>query len=127
VSRKELTTNRFVISGELFNYITFIQILNRDENTQKLLDDISIQMEDYQALQQTKTALDMEIAVYKRLLESEEDRLGIDKGNISRQDMRLTLAVVSDSNTPNPPDVCYTYRKGEETSTKKLTVAQTFL
>jgi hypothetical protein len=101
--------------------------LNRDEKIQKLLEDISIQLEDYQTLQQTKTALDMEIAVYKRLLESEEDRLGIEKGNISKHDIRLTLTVVSDSNTPNPPDICYTYRKGEETFTKKLTVAQTLL
>ena len=81
MSRKELTTNRFVISGELFNYKTCIQILNRDENIQKLLEDISIQLEDYQALQLTKTALDMEIAVYKRLLESEEDTLGIGTQN----------------------------------------------
>ena len=101
--------------------------MNRDVKIQKLLEDISIQLEDYQTLQQTKTALDMEIAVYKSLLESEEDRLGIEKGNISKQDIRLTLTVVSDSNTPNPPDICYTYRKGEEASTKKLTVAQTLL
>ena len=32
---------------------------------------------------QTKTALDMEIAVYKKLLESEEDRLGIQTGDLS--------------------------------------------
>ena len=60
-------------------YLLFIQILKKDEKIQKLLEDISIQLEDYQALQQTKTALDMEIAVYKRLLESEEDRFGIDR------------------------------------------------
>ena len=34
-------------------------------------------MEEYQNLMQVKTALDMEIAVYKQLLETEEDRLGI--------------------------------------------------
>ena len=34
-------------------------------------------MEQYQSLMDTKIALDMEIAVYRRLLESEEDRLGI--------------------------------------------------
>ena len=29
---------------------------------------------------QTKTALDMEISLYRKLLESEEDRLGMDSG-----------------------------------------------
>lgn len=38
-------------------------------------------MEAYQNLMQIKTALDMEIAVYKKLLESEEDRLGIVTGH----------------------------------------------
>ena len=38
-------------------------------------------MEAYQNLMQIKTALDMEIAVYKKLLESEEDRLGINVGH----------------------------------------------
>ena len=87
-SRKGLKTNRYVISGELFNYNTFIQILNRDEKIQKLLEDISKQVEDYQALQHTKTALDMEIAVYKRLLESEEDRLGIEKGSLYHHNIK---------------------------------------
>ena len=38
-------------------------------------------MEEYQNLMQVKTALDMEIAVYKQLLETEEDRLGIKPEN----------------------------------------------
>ena len=58
----------------------FLQILNKDEEIKKLLVDISAQLENYQNLQQTKTALDMEIAVYRKLLESEEDRLGLQKG-----------------------------------------------
>ena len=62
--------------------------MNKDENIHKLLEDISKQVEDYQALQQTKTALDMEIAVYKRLLESEEDRLGIEKGNLYHHNIK---------------------------------------
>ena len=41
----------------------------------------------YQTLMDTKIALDMEIAVYRRLLESEETRLGLlvdGEGNIIR-------------------------------------------
>ena len=62
--------------------------MNKDEKIQKLLEDISKQVEDYQALQQTKTALDMENAVYKRLLESEEDRLGIEKGSLYHHNIK---------------------------------------
>jgi hypothetical protein len=36
------------------------------------------QLASFQTLLETKTALDMEIAVYRKLVESEEDRLGID-------------------------------------------------
>ena len=43
--------------------------------------EIQKQMEEYQNLMQVKTALDMEIAVYKQLLETEEDRLGIKPEN----------------------------------------------
>ena len=45
-------------------------------------------MEEYQNLMQVKTALDMEIAVYKQLLETEEDRLGIKPENgLGRQNI----------------------------------------
>merc|ERR1712150_222972 len=43
--------------------------------TQKITD--LTQQKEYQNLMDTKVALDMEIAVFRRLLESEEDRLGI--------------------------------------------------
>ena len=62
--------------------------MTKDEKIQKLLEDISIKLEDYQTLQQTKTAMDMEIAVYKRLLESEEDRLGIKKGSLYHHNIK---------------------------------------
>ena len=45
-----------------------------------MLDELSNQLKEYQTLMDTKVALDMEIAVFRRLLESEEDRLGIHIG-----------------------------------------------
>ena len=70
------------------------QLGDKDDKIQKTLKEIQKQMEEYQnllqvmtmkmiviiiiiILMQVKTALDMEIAVYKQLLETEEDRLGI--------------------------------------------------
>jgi hypothetical protein len=49
----------------------------KDDEINRLLDELNNQMNEYQTLMDTKVALDMEIAVFRRLLESEEDRLGI--------------------------------------------------
>ncbi len=43
----------------------------------RLLDQLADQLKEYQNLQDLKVQLDMEIAVYRRLLETEEDRLGL--------------------------------------------------
>merc|ERR1712079_380851 len=61
---------------------------DKDDKIQKTLKEIQKQMEEYQNLMQVKTALDMEIAVYKQLLETEEDRLGIKPENgLGRQNI----------------------------------------
>lgn len=49
----------------------------KDGEIRQLLDKITQQREAYRDLLQAKTALDMEIAVYRKLVECEEDRLGI--------------------------------------------------
>ena len=69
-------------SPSLFTYpVFFLQIAEKDSKIRETLEEIQKQMEAYQNLMQIKTALDMEIAVYKKLLESEEDRLGIVTGH----------------------------------------------
>ena len=54
-----------------------IQLTNKDEEISELLDKISDQQKDYQSLQETKAALDTEIAVFRKLMETEEDRMGL--------------------------------------------------
>ena len=43
-----------------------------------MVEELRRQQQQYQTLMDTKIALDMEIAVFRRLLESEEDRLGLE-------------------------------------------------
>ena len=50
------------------------------EVVKKFLEDINDQENDYKNLLEDKNALDMEISVYKKLMESEEERLGITTG-----------------------------------------------
>ena len=73
-------------------------------------------MKEYQALHEIKIALDMEIAVFRRLIESEEDRLNIDTsreyGGMSRGSSNEAITVE---------------RKSESSFQRKVTVSQTQL
>ena len=54
-----------------------IQLTDKDGEISELLEKISDQQKDFQSLQETKAALDTEIAVYRKLMETEEDRMGL--------------------------------------------------
>lgn len=69
---------KLVTSHEQQTHLQRNQVVNKDSEIRRLLEEISKQMEAYQNLLSTKTALDMEIAVYRKLVECEEDRLGIE-------------------------------------------------
>ena len=62
------------------SFFIIFQLAAKDDEIQHLLDELKNQLNEYQTLMDNKVALDMEIAVFRRLLESEEDRLGIDVG-----------------------------------------------
>ena len=53
------------------------QMAAKDGEIKRLLDELADQLKQYQNLQDLKVQLDMEIAVFRRLIESEEDRLGL--------------------------------------------------
>lgn len=53
------------------------QMAAKDGEIKRLLDELADQLKEYQNLQDIKVQLDMEIAVFRRLIESEEDRLGL--------------------------------------------------
>jgi len=97
------------------------QLAAKDNEIQRLLDELSHQLEEYQNLMDTKIALDMEIAVFRRLLESEEDRLGI---SIDGADDSFD----GDLTTESSPEILKTITTNSESNfQRKITVSQTQL
>jgi hypothetical protein len=94
----------------------------KDDEIKRLLDELANQMKEYQNLQDIKIALDMEIAVFRRLIECEEDRLGLG-GN----DRSFDNSLSSSSRSKTPDYKTSVERTSESTFQRKITVSQTQL
>ena len=98
------------------------QMSAKDQEIQRLLDELANQMKEYQNLQDIKIALDMEIAVFRRLIECEEDRLGL-----GGHDKSFDLSMSSGSRSKTPDYKTSVERTSESTFQRKITVSQTQL
>ena len=78
----------------------YCQLGAKDVEIEKLFEELRRQQRQYQTLMDTKVALDMEIAVYRRLLESEETRLGLVDGEGRTKRWRMET-FLNESNKSN--------------------------
>jgi lamin B len=97
------------------------QLAAKDDEIKRLMDDLSNQLKAYQNLMDEKIALDMEIAVYRRLIETEEDRLGLGDKSMDMSDSSTSAS------SRTPPARVSVERTTESSYQRKITVSQTQL
>ena len=97
------------------------QVAAKDDEIKNLLEELAQKLKEYQNLQDIKIQLDMEIAVFRRLIESEEDRLGLNERSMDMSDSSVS------THSRTPPVRTSVERTTESSYQKKITVSQTQL
>jgi len=100
------------------------QLAAKDDEIKRLLDELTKQLKEYQNLQDIKIALDMEIAVFRRLIETEEDRLGI---NDKSMDLSDSSASTHSRTPPARVSMERTTTSESQSYQRRITVSQTQL
>merc|ERR1712136_469238 len=79
MGKKELELLKLKKDQEIIDIVSVhkTHIGAKDDEIKAIVDKLEAQIKQYQQLQEVKIALDMEIAVFRRLIENEEDRLDL--------------------------------------------------